>query len=312
MRLFLLIIVGCFGTNTLKSQDLFLNNLYQVNYLQLNPAYTGNQSLIRINLLLNRPITNQKSLYSHNYVSFDMPINQERVGIGAYVKQEKMAGYSNIDGLVSYSYKIKIAKGLLAFGLNAGFSQFKVDFDMWKRKDQDDELLKERQIQTTKPNFNFGLLYNKKNLNIGLGINHLQNNYLISNRIFRIKRIYNFNLEYKSSISARWSFNQLYLIRSTLSTTNYLVQYTLSYSNEIWLGIGYRNNGFVNFSCGLQLNKINQALEKSKLFYAYETRLNNSLFGVNTHNIGLEFLFEKPKNAKNVLKNGKLISPTDL
>ncbi len=174
------------------SQQHTLYSQYIFNRLAINPAYAGNQDQLQITTLHRRQWDNFEGAPVTNTIIAHKALKNKRVGIGLIASHDKIGIHSDQRVYVSYAYKIKMAHGTLAMGLQAGFNRLQSDFSELNLKTADAVATGFR--NSFNPNFGTGLYYSNSNFFAGFSIPYLLNSKLSDNAelgsLSQIKRYY--------------------------------------------------------------------------------------------------------------------------
>lgn len=147
---------------------------YYFNELVINPAYAGSHVQLSANTTYRNQWVNfpgaPKTLSFTAHSSF----YKGRVGVGMLVNNDKIGSYNNQNVYGYYAYRIKLMKGTLSMGLQAGFNFLGADFSKLDLDNPgDNSFLSTNEF---KPNFGAGLYYNTANYFIGFSVPFLLNN----------------------------------------------------------------------------------------------------------------------------------------
>ncbi len=173
-----LVLIAVF-TNKLKAQQEAMYSQYMFNTLAINPAYAGS-----------RNVTSATALYRNQWVgiqgapetitlSIDAPINSKKVGLGLQVFNDKIGITNTTGAFASYAYRIRLNKGTLAFGLQAGASQYRADFQSVSLNSfpSNDPAFSEN-VNKVLINFGAGVYYNTDRFYMGFSSPQILNNKL--------------------------------------------------------------------------------------------------------------------------------------
>ncbi len=161
----------------LQAQQDAMFSQYMFNMLTVNPAYAGSRDVLSTTAMRRWQWVNIEGAPRTTYFSADMPIANKKVGLGIMAYNDKI-GATNTNALyLNYAYRIRLKKGTLALGLNAGFGQYKADFLSLTTTDYGDPVSLQN-VNKFMPNFGFGTYYSTDRFYIGLSAPHLMNNKL--------------------------------------------------------------------------------------------------------------------------------------
>lgn len=156
---------------------------YLFNALAINPAYAGSRDVLSTTALMRSQWVGIDGAPQTETLSFDTPLRNKRIGMGVQVFNDKI-GVTNISGgFLSYAYRIFGEKSTLAFGLQAGASHFKADFNSVQLHQNEVDFAFLNNISQVLLNFGTGIYYNTDKFYIGASVPHLLNNRLNNNKV---------------------------------------------------------------------------------------------------------------------------------
>lgn len=179
MKRYNLIMIVLLFAGKVNAQQEAMYSQYMFNTLAINPAYAGS-----------RNITSATALYRSQWVgvdgapetatfTIDAPFNDKKIGLGLQVFSDKIGVTQNAGALASYAYRIRMETGTLAFGLQAGYSQYRaglssVPLNTYSGPDA----AFANDINKGLLNIGTGVYYNSDRFYIGLSAPQLLNNQL--------------------------------------------------------------------------------------------------------------------------------------
>ena len=123
----LLLILGI-GSGQVRAQQDKMFSQYMFNMMALNPAYAGSRDVLSMSALYRNQWTGIQGAPQTATFTADMPLNNERVGVGLQLYSDKAGVVSEAGGFASYAFRIKVgAKTTLALGLQAGASSYQAN-----------------------------------------------------------------------------------------------------------------------------------------------------------------------------------------
>ena len=152
---------------------------YMFNTLALNPAYAGSRDVVSATALFRKQWVNTPGSPATATFSVDAPFKRERVGVGLVVFNDRIGITSTTGAYASYAFRMRLKKGTLALGLQAGFSQFKADYSsvVLDQNNTYDGAFSSN-FNKFMPNFGAGAYYKTDKFYIGLSLPKLVNNKL--------------------------------------------------------------------------------------------------------------------------------------
>ena len=187
---FLLFIFGI--AEFVEAQQVPLYSQYTMNGFLLNPAVAGSEGYTAINLtareqwlgLKNAPkthaISGQTRILKNSYISKKSSIRKHtplgsrsgKVGLGAYVFNDKNGPIDRTGIQLSYAYHIRMQKSQLSFGISAVAYQFSVDESKIKFE-YEDEFWQQAKKSIFIPDANIGVYYSNPSFFAGLSMSQL-------------------------------------------------------------------------------------------------------------------------------------------
>lgn len=163
----ILLIVGVGCTLFSAGQHTPLTSQYLFNGLLINPAYAGSRDALTANLTHRQqwvgfegaPITQVMSLHS--------PLSRSKLGMGIVLYNDHI-GVSNETGLFSNTaYRIRFRQGKLAFGIGAGITMLRANWNEVALQDNNDQSFNGVSKAAIRPNFSGGAYYYTKSWYVG-------------------------------------------------------------------------------------------------------------------------------------------------
>lgn len=256
---FLLLIVMLIG-HAVQAQQIPFTTHYTFHQYSLDPAFAGSFE--------------QKAIFL-NY-------RQDWTGIDGAPKTFRMNGYGNIFGnmylggelmvdntdifnrlkaSLNYSYRLQMAEEqYLSMSLTGSLFQSVVRFDQVVA-DPDDPLLKDlNSVTGTDFNAGFSVVYNRRNLHIGLGMPmtvRTKNAYLqAADGKFAFERAFMMHISDRYQIAPDWDMQTFVVYQKTDNEPGVLdVSATFIYSNSYWASLLYRSSNAIALGIGGELGK---------------------------------------------------------
>lgn len=158
--LFLLLISGV-ASQTFAQQSIVYSQ-YIYNGLIINPAYAGTHIQLSATASYRNQWVNFEGAPQTATLGVHSAVNRSKVGLGLLITNDKLGSYTNTGVSGIYAYRIQDRRGgVLSMGLQAGFHNFKADFnDLKLRAGQDPTF--SGLLSELKPNFGGGVFYHNK------------------------------------------------------------------------------------------------------------------------------------------------------
>ena len=123
----LLLILGI-GSGRVRAQQDKMFSQYMFNMSALNPAYVGSRDVLSMSALYRNQWTGLPGSPQTATFTMDMPLKQERVGVGLQLYGDSFGEMQEAGGFLSYAFRIKVgSRSTLALGLQGGASSFRWD-----------------------------------------------------------------------------------------------------------------------------------------------------------------------------------------
>jgi type IX secretion system PorP/SprF family membrane protein len=273
-----------------------------------NPAYAGSEDHINVSLLHKSQWLNQPGSPVFQGLSAHLPVNYERIGLGLNVLHESAGIVQSFYMNGSFSYKINLHKGRLAFGMRMGLLQRTEQTTSLLVKDKDDALLADR--TSWNPEFGGGLFYKEKKYFVGLSFTRSSGIYL--EQQVSLKNHYHLMAGTKHTLGQHIVFKPVALLKYTKSFTPYAsCMLPVEYKKLISLGCGYSTAAVFSVQSSLHIDKVLGFSENNyTLTYAYDQSLSklNNYIG-NTHEFILSIKFVPSEKLDRILKRKITVSP---
>ena len=272
-KLFVLLVVIFQSFVVLHAQQDPLNSQYMFNGMIINPAFAGQGERLNIAYMYRRQWTSIPNSPLVQNVSINTPISYQRIGLGLQFVNERIHIQNNLSVNASCSYKINFANGTLAFGINAGFKQMRIDVSDLEIKDVQDKLLNQPTLML--PDLGAGLLYSDKSIYVGVSMLHLipgsgdigLNNTIVYNQVAH----YYLMGGYKANISENIQLIPSIILRYVPNTP---IQADITihamYKQICWAGVSWRTAPVVAFQAGFKFSELLHINQSMKIGYSYD------------------------------------------
>jgi type IX secretion system PorP/SprF family membrane protein len=279
---------------TAQYDAMFTQFMY--NEMFINPGYTGSREAMSTTLLhrqqwLNfpgRPVTTTFSLHG--------PLQQNKMGIGLSVLNERIGALNRNLVYGSYAYRVRIAKGHLALGITAGLHNQAQRFSELKAsRDGAPDPQAAQSANVNAPNFGAGLYFNTRTFYTGLSVPRFVDdrirfengspsaamtvNAAAFHYYFMIGKVFEFEKNFALKTQAMLKSVQGAPVQADLNANVLLLR-------RLWLGAGYRTGAAASALLGVQITP--------QLFagYSYDFDLNEmGRYNSGSHEVVLSYLF---------------------
>ncbi len=153
---------------------------YMYNGMVLNPAYAGSTNEFSASVIHRDQWVNIDGAPSFQTFTAHTPLFSNQIGVGLMATRDQVGIHTDYGFYASYAYKIKLASGYLAMGLQGGFNNRRSDFNQLLIRDLNDNYLT-GVASKFNPNFGTGVYYYNKRMYVGGSIP-----YIVKNRVFDV------------------------------------------------------------------------------------------------------------------------------
>ena len=276
---------------------------YSLNQLVLNPAIAGSEKHMVSVLAYRNQWTNSNTNLQQKSFTSHLPFNQKRMGIGLILFEEssKIQRFSQVSA--NFSYKINAFRGLLAFGMEGGFWQQKVDFSNLLIKDADDILLQNNQKMAG--DFSAGLFYQNTRFSLGFSGKHLAFNDLNKSYFLHSMYVHSIHEHLQILPSILLKYHEKWKKGQADLNCHF------KFYEQYWLGISYQTSREISLQMGLSLQKINPKMTYP-FFIGYSFDYGFSALyphNAGSHEIVLKIHLKSKPNPTHILTKKRYVSP---
>jgi type IX secretion system PorP/SprF family membrane protein len=280
VNIFVLVVL----TFSAKAQELNSHYLYEMNWLNVNPAYTGETEGIKAILNPGTQWLGIDGNPNNSMFGIHSKLN-DKMGLGGKIVMDKRGVFSNFTGEFNYKYKATISKGhFLSFGITLGIYSSSLNLNSIlndKYTDGNDPMIASQYYDQTRFLSSFGILYQFKELEVGASSPHLVvSGKPVSDHIFGMIR-YSLAFEKLKLIPS--------IIYQNLSNSPNQIDagLKLMWENTLWGKFTYKSNKTMVASLGLNVEKVNVG-------YAYGINKGTlSTISSGSHEIFIAYTFDK-------------------
>lgn len=143
-----------------------------------NPASVGSNDAPCITALARNQWIGLEGAPQVQLISFNMPVFNKRVGIGASVVRQTIGITEKFSAETMYSYRIPVGRGILGIGVQASVRFLRMNFSeaiSIQPSTQDDAIPADLQSKYV-PNFGAGLYYSNQRYYVGISVPRLLEN----------------------------------------------------------------------------------------------------------------------------------------
>lgn len=247
-------------------------SMYMYNPLYYNPAAAGSEGVTRVQLTHRTQYLGYQTIgngdgsaaQSSQLLSFTMPLDKIKSGIGVYALNDKYGPSINQAIQLSYAYRLALKNGTLALGVQAGMFNRGYDFNQFRPTDPGDPLLPGGRINLFKPDVGAGVYYNTTDYWVGVSMTHLNratysytSGYETDPSDSKAYLSAGYRLSFGYNIDIQPSVLLQYSTKEGLPGSVATVNVVGTYDNRIWAGVGYRVKDAVMLTAGINLMRNN-------------------------------------------------------
>ncbi|MFB9054248.1 type IX secretion system membrane protein PorP/SprF [Formosa undariae] len=287
---------------------------YMYNTISINPAYTGSRETLSVVGLHRSQWVGIDGAPTTQTLSVHSPLSNEKMAIGGSFIHDEL-GAENFNYLYgSFSYTIKTGENSkLAFGINAGFTQYSLDQD-FRLQNPNDPIIYGIEDRWD-PNIGAGLYWHSTRWYLGLSTPRILNNDHATNEYEALERVsYYLTGGYVFNLGSYTKLKPSFLVKGTNGAPlSYDLSANFLFYDKFWIGAGFRHNSGVN---GNQTNGVAdyqfkgtnaiggmidfQVSKQIRIGYTYESPINSEIkhYQSGTHEIMLMFELFKERRIK--------------
>ncbi len=260
------------------SQQLPQVSHFMYDNVRTNPGSVGSLGKISATLMSRQQMTGFPGNPNDNFFSVEAPFKlfNANHGVGVSIYSDILGFYEDIDLSLSYAYKFNIGDGTLGTGINAGFTNKKLD-PSWEGPNTEsmtDPYIPEGSQEEFAFGLGLGLYYKTEELYFGasaLNINSPEIEYSSGSNNKNNKAKDNLVPHYYVTVGYTMQLPNPYYelqpavgMKSDGRITNIDLNTVLVYNKKIWGGVSYRTGAAVIGMIGLEL------IEGLKIGYSYD------------------------------------------
>lgn len=257
---------------------------YLLNSVVINPAYSGSKQGVELMATYRRQWQAiEGSPYTYSLSGHGL-IKGTKIGLGGIILKDKVGLTDNLYMSVSGSYRIKLEKFTVNFGLNGGVQSHATDFDKVVTVQQNDDAFSGNSNYQYSPIIGSGVYLYNDNLYVGLSSpDLLERRGSEPGDLYHKKRHYYFSVGKVFSLTDNLIFKPSILTKITAAAP---VQFDLSGTvvlyKTVGVGLSYRTNAGLAFFGQVFLHN------RWTIAYAFDHMTNNlSSIEGGTHEITL-------------------------
>ncbi|MGB3852204.1 MAG: type IX secretion system membrane protein PorP/SprF [Tunicatimonas sp.] len=257
-----MLLVAALTTTAAYAQQQAMFTQYMFNGLALNPAYAGSHEAISLTALGREQWSGLPGSPSTQTFAAHAPLRFSRASVGLLLSRDDQDVSRQHGVFASYAYRIPVAKGQLALGLQGGFTQARTaltSLQIVTPGDAPDPTFGQDLNTGLLPNIGAGLYYHTERFYLGLSVPQLIDHQLEQEGALteqaQLVRHYFLTGGYVFDLNPSLKFKPNFLIKSVPGApveadfnANLLIRETL------WVGLGYRSFDALNALVQLQIS----------------------------------------------------------
>lgn len=259
------------------AQQIPLYSQYFYNQFIYNPAQAGLAGAPQLYFIYRKQWIGFEGSPETRALTLDIPLLQNKVGIGTYLFSDATNIFRKNGGYFSYAYHLRIRqRHLISLGISAGLQENRIDFSKVFVKDHQDILITNNAQRAVTADGAVGVHYQFNGLNLGVSVPQLVTGrlkYIDTDQDmgFRLARHYLATASYQFKIAReKFSITPLVIFRtSEVFAFQIDAGLNMTYKDRVWWGAMYRYNSALALAVGFR------AHERILLSYCYDMLLNN-------------------------------------
>jgi type IX secretion system PorP/SprF family membrane protein len=141
---------------------------YMFNMMNINPAYAGSRGTTSITGLYRNQWVDIRNAPRTTTLSLDMPVNQERIGLGFQLYDDKLGVERTTGFNFSYAFRIRMSNaGTLSLGLQGGILNYRANYTTLNTRQANDPVFAQN-LSGFLPAAAAGVFYNSDNFYAGI------------------------------------------------------------------------------------------------------------------------------------------------
>jgi type IX secretion system PorP/SprF family membrane protein len=249
-------------------QQTVMYTQYMFNGLAINPAYAGSDKYLNVTLQARQQWMGFKGSPTSQMFSAHKPLPNKKMGLGILLERESMGVNETFNAYIMYAYKIRLQKGTLSMGLQAGVSNYRQQLTDLTVPDGVTDPSFSDNVSYTLPNVGAGVYYSTTRFYAGFSSPFLlQNTFDKSNPVLSAKQSRNYFLSsgYVFDLNSSLKLKPNFLVKFVNGApVNVDINVNLLIKEVIWVGCSFRANNSVNPLLEILLN------QKLRIGFAYD------------------------------------------
>lgn len=288
---------------TIFAQQLPLHSQYMFNKLLINPAYTGTEENLSVQISVREQWIGFDNAPTTQYISAHQFFEEFRMGLGAILFTDKFAHESQTGLKITYSYQLPVYdQTILSMGLDFQASWLGYDYREIIALDYQDPNIYMGKQHKFFPEADIGFYLFNEIYNAGISVNQLlalpvkiKHNDLI---IKRFVRQYNLFGSYRfNDVAENFDLEPGLMFKTSFKAPSQLdVNIRAIYEKNYWYGLSLRSNGDI-------VNMIGLRYKDMSIGFSIDIATSR-LFHYQSGSVEAYFIYHIPKKIK-IISNSK-------
>lgn len=262
---------------------------YMFNGLLLNPAYAGSNEALNVTTLYRNQWLGMPGAPVTAVLSAHSPLKNKKISIGGTLSNDRFAVFEHTKANLSYAYRLKLLKGNLSFGIQAGVDSYSTNWNKINTTDTSDPNFVANGTRKTVPEVGAGAYYYSKNFYLGISAPNIYNGNINPAMVTFL----NAGCIIKASDNV---FVKPAFLVKNINTAPFSanISTTIYYKEIVGLGVGYTYNTSALAYTDIRLN------DQLHFGYGFEYALNAlQNYNSGSHEVMLRYLFRYKINTVN-------------
>ena len=249
----------------------------------LNPAATGKGGDVNASLSIREqwigfPGPSTKALYANGFLS------QLRSGFGLTWINDVFGPQQTNNIKMSYAYFVPFENvAFLSLGMRMGVMSNTYDESDFFAHENEDPVITMNKNSKTVPDFDFGLEFNTRQLEIGASVTHITYMSPDQSTLRPMRNIYAYS-RFKVPMNRYWDFIPGITWHNTIKFNTYELNVAFRYENNLCVNVVYRNPMSAGIAVGINIQKV------FRVAYSYDYGFDNlSQYNSGSHEVTLSY-----------------------
>ncbi len=272
---------------------------YMFNMLNVNPAYAGSRSVPSMTALFRNQWVGIPGAPQTSSISLDMPLNDDKVGLGIQLYDDRL-GIEHTTGFqVNYAYRIHISdEGVLAMGIRAGLLNYRANFSEVTTFQTNDPAFYQN-VNGFLPAAGAGIYYTTDKFYVGLSVPSLLQTKLNAKQQADVGETKFSNLHFFATAGTVFNMSENVALKPSIlmkSVSGAPLEYDFNCNvwlqNKIGVGASYRTGDAVVGMLEWQIN------DQLRFGYGYDyTTSKLNAYNQGTHEVMLRYEFGSGRSS---------------